>query len=154
MALMRKQIIDVENTLRNSLRKKMENYCPEPAIMPFHTRLLGKNRMALFSFIHSLNTNFGVTIFEPIAQSLALSNFKSALTQQSTGTLISENAQRIIQDIIDGLTAANRRPCKTEEVEALREVCQTGSMKTIKPTLADLWLVNQENEIFLFDIKT
>ncbi|KAA6321048.1 hypothetical protein EZS27_029251 [termite gut metagenome] len=144
MALMRQQIIiDVENTLRNSLRKKMESYRPEPAIMPFHTRLLGKNRMALFSFIHSLNTNFGITIFEPVAKSLALSKFKSALTQQFTGTLISENAQRIIQDIIDGLTAANRQPCKIKEIEAIKEVCQTGLMKTIKPTLADLWLVNQ-----------
>lgn len=35
--------------------------------MPFHTRLLGKDRMALFSFIHSLNTNFGTSIFEPVA---------------------------------------------------------------------------------------
>ena len=27
--------------------------------MPFHTRLLGKDRLALYSFIHSLNTNKG-----------------------------------------------------------------------------------------------
>nr|WP_255422652.1 TdeIII family type II restriction endonuclease [Treponema sp. Marseille-Q4130] len=30
------------------------HYNPEPAVMLFHTRLLGKDRMALFSFIHSL----------------------------------------------------------------------------------------------------
>nr|WP_197702009.1 TdeIII family type II restriction endonuclease [Candidatus Endomicrobium trichonymphae] len=45
--------------------------------MPFHTRLLGKDRMALFSFIHSLNTNFGTAVFEPVAlDELAKSNFK------------------------------------------------------------------------------
>ncbi|MDR0411845.1 MAG: TdeIII family type II restriction endonuclease, partial [Treponema sp.] len=27
--------------------------------MPFHYRLLGRDRMALFSFIQSLNTTFG-----------------------------------------------------------------------------------------------
>ncbi len=32
--------------------------------MPFHYRLLGKDRMALYSFIHSLNTAFGNSIFD------------------------------------------------------------------------------------------
>ena len=33
--------------------------------------------MALFSFIHSLNTHFGTTIFEPVALVLAKKNFKT-----------------------------------------------------------------------------
>ena len=63
---------------RNSLRHKFQNYNPEPAVMPFHTRLLGQDRMALFSFIHSLNTNFGTSIFEPVALALASTKFKEA----------------------------------------------------------------------------
>ena len=59
MALTNQQITEVENVLRTSLRHKFQNYNPEPAVMPFHTRLLGKDRLALYSFIHSLNTNFG-----------------------------------------------------------------------------------------------
>ncbi len=50
MALTQLQIQQVETVLRNSLRYKFQNYKPEPASMPFHTRLLGKDRMALFSF--------------------------------------------------------------------------------------------------------
>lgn len=34
----------IEETLRVSLRNKFEKYNPEPAVMPFHTRLLGKDR--------------------------------------------------------------------------------------------------------------
>lgn len=49
------------------MRNKFENYSPESNSMPFHYRLLGKDRMALFSFIHSLNTTFGTPIFEPVA---------------------------------------------------------------------------------------
>ena len=78
MALSKEQIANIENVLRNSLRHKFKNYNPEPASMPFHTRLLGKDRMALFSFIHSLNTNFGTSIFEPVALALASSSFASA----------------------------------------------------------------------------
>ena len=39
--------------------------------MPFHTRLLGTDRLALYSFIHSLNTNSGTSVFEPVAVALA-----------------------------------------------------------------------------------
>lgn len=48
----------VENTIETALRRKLGSYNPEPSHMPFHTRLLGRDRMAIYSFIHSLNTNF------------------------------------------------------------------------------------------------
>ena len=78
MSLSSRQIKAVEKVLRESLRYKFHHYNPEPASMPFHVRLLGKDRLALFSFIHSLNTNFGTSIFEPVALTLAHSRFKSA----------------------------------------------------------------------------
>ena len=56
-----------KEVIKNSLQDKFRDYAPETKHMPFHTRLLGKDRMALFSFIHSLNTNFGTRIFEPVA---------------------------------------------------------------------------------------
>jgi len=62
MPLSKQQITEIEQVLRDSLRHKFQNYKPEPASMPFHTRLLGKDMLALFSFIHSLNTNFGTSI--------------------------------------------------------------------------------------------
>jgi type II restriction enzyme len=99
MSLNNKQIQNVEAVLINNLRVKIRNYNPEPASMPFHTRLLGKDRMALFSFIHSLNTNFGTSIFEPVALALASTTFKEAKSQVIAGTQISEAAQRVIQDI-------------------------------------------------------
>ena len=46
------QKVNIEKILKESLRNKFQHYNPEPAVMPFHTRLLGKDRMALFSFIH------------------------------------------------------------------------------------------------------
>ena len=110
MALVKEQIKLAEDTIKNSLRNKFNTYNPEPAIMPFHTRLLGKDRLALYSFIHSLNTNFGTTIFEPVAVSLASSRFKVAKLQIKSGTQISTKAQFEIQKIMDELTAANKKP--------------------------------------------
>ncbi len=154
MALTQQQLQQVETVLRSSLRHKFQNYNPEPAVMPFHTRLLGQDRMALFSFIHSLNTNFGTSIFEPVALALASTKFKEAKSQATAGINISESAQRVIQDIMDDLTAATINPVKSNEIEKIREVCQSGKMRTVKPTKVDVWLKSHDDELFLFDIKT
>lgn len=154
MALTQQQIQQVETVLRNSLRHKFQNYNPEPAVMPFHTRLLGQDRMALFSFIHSLNTNFGTSIFEPVAKALALSTFASAESQQTAGNQIASEAHRIIQNIMDSLAIATSSPNKIEEINAIRAVCQTGEMKTVKPTKVDVKLVGHDGTIYLIDIKT
>src|SRR4030042_2554358 len=103
MALTEQQIANVAPVLKTGLRHKFQNYNPEPASMPFHTRLLGKDRLALYSFIHSLNTNFGTSIFEPVASILAKKNFKSVKTHVIAGNKISSEAQLAIQKIIDGL---------------------------------------------------
>ncbi|GAG93797.1 unnamed protein product, partial [marine sediment metagenome] len=90
MGLSKEQTSNIEQVLKTSLRRKFESYNPEPASMPFHTRLLGKDRLALYSFIHSLSTNFGTAIFEPVAVIIAKNNFKNAKAHTKSGQLISE----------------------------------------------------------------
>ena len=144
----------VQETLKNSLRHKFQNYNPEPASMPFHTRLLGKGRLALYSFIHSLNTNFGTSIFEPVALALATTSFASAASQQRAGNQISSAAHSVIQNIMDNLATANTSPNKTEEINAIRAVCNQGEMKNVKLTKIDIKLVAHDGTIYLFDLKT
>ena len=154
MALSRKQIELIEETISTSLRNRFEKYNPEPAVMPFHTRLLGKDRLALYSFIHSLNTNFGTTIFEPVAIALAKHYFIKAEKHVIVGDKISTAAQFEIQKIMDELTAATIQPNKTKEIETIRKVCQEGEMRTVKPTMIDVFLESVYGELYLFDIKT
>lgn len=44
----------IKSLLFKVLRQKFNSYKPETSYMPFHTRLLGKDRMALF---HTILTN-------------------------------------------------------------------------------------------------
>jgi len=120
MGLSKEQIKNIEEVLRKSLRYKFQSYKPESDFMPFHTRLLGKDRMALFSFIQSLNTNFGTSIFEPVALVLAKNNFKTAKSKVTAGEFISEGAQFEIQKIMDNLITASSVPSKTKEIEAIK----------------------------------
>lgn len=145
---------EVSNVLKSALRRKFENHNPEPNNMPFHTRLLGKDRMALFSFIHSLNTNFGTSIFEPVALKIASNNFKEAKSQFVSGTKMSSKSVGVISEIMNGLVAANLEPNKLEEIEAIRKVCQKGESIQVKPTKVDVYLLSNKNEIYLFDLKT
>ena len=73
MALAKRQVQLIEKIIQDSLRNKLEKHNLEPAAMPFHTRLLGKDQLALYSFIHSLNTDFGASILETVAVGLASS---------------------------------------------------------------------------------
>ena len=153
MLLTSKQISNIEQTIRDSLRKKFQSYNPETKNMPFHYRLLGRDRMALFSFIHSLNTTFGTSIFEPVAETLAGKNFVKAEKQYIVGNEISESAQKEIQHIINGLTVGNT-PDRADEVEKIRKVCTKGKINKLKTVKVDLFLEKSDGTVHLFDLKT
>ena len=153
MSLSKEQIESVEATIKDSLRSKFQNYKPESKYMPFHHRLLGTDRMALYSFIHSLNTAFGTSIFEPVAEILAGTRFAKAQSQYVVGNKISEVAENEISRIIADLTMG-KMPDKHEEIEKIRDVCQKGRMIALKPGKVDLCLQNYDGSMFLFDLKT
>ena len=145
----------IKEKIKECIRAKFQSYKkPETDNMPFHYRLLGKDRMALFSFIQSLNTTFGISIYEPVAIVLARERFKVVETQVRPFNKISSEAHQQIQTIMSELTIANREPNKPTEIEEIREVCQKGILNQIRLTKVDIWLENHEGELFLFDLKT
>ena len=146
----KENIIDV---IKNCLRNKFQNYKPESNNMPFHHRLLGQDRMALFSFIHSLNTTFGTSIFEPVAETLASLNFTLVQKQYVVGDTISEQAQTEIQRIMNELTIGNS-PNKVDEIARIRKVCTKGTMNKLKTVKVDLFVKSNDGNVHLFDLKT
>jgi hypothetical protein len=153
MPISKEQIRMIENTIKDSLQKKFQTYRPETKNMPFHYRLLGHDRMALFSFIHSLNTTFGTSMFEPVAETLASTNFKFAKKQFVVGDQISEKAQSEIQRIINDLTVGGN-PDKFKEIERIRDVCKKGSMNKLRTVKVDLFVQSHDGTAHLFDLKT
>jgi type II restriction enzyme len=101
-----------------------------------------------------LNTNIGTSFFEPVAVVLAKDRFQSAESQQTAGLIISSAAHLVIQRIMDDLTTAGREPNKLQEIAEIRAVCQSGTMRKVKPTKVDLKLLTSSGEVYLIDIKT
>ena len=145
--------LEITDTIKTCLRNKFQKYNPKGVHKPFHFRLLGKDRMELFAFIHSLNTTFGTSIFEPVAAKLALRKFSLIHRQYNVGNKISESAQREIQTIIDHLSVGEDVN-KPAEIERIRKVCQKGKINHIETVNADLYLKHKNNDIYLFDLKT
>ncbi len=145
---------EVQSVIEESIRQKLEKYKLETKQMPFHYRLLGKDRMALYSFIQSLNTTFGVSIYEPVAIAIASSRFKQAKSQVRPYHLISQQAQREIQNIIDQLSAGIGDVNKQANLKTIRAVSQLGEFQNVKLTKADIWLQAYDDSVYLIDLKT
>ncbi len=154
MSLSHEKKSQVKEVLKTSIAKKFETYHPETENMPFHYRLLGKDRMALFSFIQSLNTTFGTSIYEPVAIELAKDVFRQVEIQAKPPNHISAEAQRVIQDIINNISTAKSDPDKETELRRIRQVCQAGPLQEVKLTKIDIRLVSTGGELYLIDMKT
>jgi len=95
MALSNHQRDQIANLLTEKIRRKLSDHTPETNNMPFHVRLLGLDRIALFSFIQSINTTLGTSIFEQAAVIVASLRFKRAVNQyKDFNNTISENARQ------------------------------------------------------------
>lgn len=155
MPLTQQQTVEIENILKYQIRRKLDDYSPETKNMPFHTRLLGDDRMALFSFIQSINTTLGTSVFEQIAAIIARPHFRKAINQyKEFNHTISSDAQSVIQQIIDDLQAMRYRPDKQKEIDLILSVAQKGLIKTIKRPRIDLYLEDYDGTEYYFDLKT
>lgn len=152
MALTNEQREEIQNVISNCLRNKFKNYVPQNNYMPFHFRLLGKDRMALYSFMQSLLTTFGTSIFEPVSAALAQTKFARVETQYVVGNTIYSQCQQCVQTIINELTI-QAKPNKINELSRLNNSLR-GDINSLKPMKVDLFLETETGEQYLFDLKT
>lgn len=152
--LTNEQISVIETTIKTCLRAKFQNYNPESSNMPFHYRLLGKDRLALYSFIHSLNTSFGTAIFEPVAKVIGETKFENVIIKYNPGKWISEGSQIVIQRIIDDIANGQEEVDKRKEIELIRSSVKNGTPKKTKTVKADIFLKDSDGSVHLFDLKT
>ena len=144
----------VEQAIKQAIRRKLETYSPEPSDKPFHVRLLGRDRMALFTFIHSLNTTFGTSIYEPVAKEIAKSRFDEVELQAKAPNQMTTNMRSMVDEIVRKLEAADSEPNWQSHERDLRSVLDTNS-KPVKVRLSKIdILLQKDNRLYLVDIKT
>jgi len=153
MALNRKICKEIRKLLINIVRTKLRDYKPETDHMPFHFRLLGRDRYAMFSFIQSVNTTFGISIWEQVAVILAKSaGFQAERQYDLLGSIDSET-ERLIQNIHYELRAGMRQVDKLKEIELIRKSIKKGTPKKDPDSRVDLFVKIGDEENY-FDITS
>jgi len=153
MRLSRKTRQEIAELLTTTMREKLRTYQPETIHTPFHHRLLGKDRYAMFSFIQSMNTTFGISIWEQVAVVLAKAAGNHAERKHRLLGEIDENTEKLIRDVHYRLRKGEIPASKRDEVERIRKVIQKGQAKIDPDSVVDL-LVNIKNEENYFDITS
>lgn len=143
----------IKEKIKDCIRVKFKSHRSKTIKKPFHDLLLGKDRMALYSFIHSLNTTLGI-FYEHVAIALARDRFKAVESQVQLDQEISSEAHQQIETIMHELSIKERKPNRSVEVEEIRRVCKTETLTQVEQTQVDIRLEDQKGELFLIDLKT
>lgn len=155
MALTQQQQKEIKTYLVSKIREKLVGYNPETNSMPFHFRLLGKDRMALFSFIQSVNTTLGTSIFEQVGKIIAEPNSKRAIGQyREFNGYISSEAVLKIDSIMRELRSASRKPNKEQETEEILSIANKGNMGRKINKRVDLFVEAKDGTEHYYEIKT
>jgi len=123
--------------------------------MPFHHRLLGKDRYAMFSFIHSMNTTFGMSIFEPVAVILAENAGNYAEKQHKLLGKIDDETEEAIRKIHHQLRKGDIDASKIGEIEQVRKTIKRGKPEADPDSTVDLLvkIKSVENYIDIISAK-
>ncbi|MCD6473245.1 TdeIII family type II restriction endonuclease [Candidatus Aerophobetes bacterium] len=153
MSLSKKTKDEIANLLKTIVREKLIKYEPETLHMPFHYRLLGKDRYAMFSFIQSMNTTFGMSIWEQVAVILAKGAGHYAERQYKLLGGIDSDTERLISQIHYKLRKGEITANKMAEIKQIREKIKKGERKVDPDSVVDLFVKIKDEENY-FDITS
>ena len=152
MALSNDQIKTIKELLQQKINDKLKNYARETSSMPFLAKLMQDNeKVASYSFIQSLLTTLGMSIYEEVAKIIAEKNFDIAKTGFDVEGEISEEENNLISKILQEIKNKTRTANKENEIlEILKCKSKTGRKIKVR---ADLFL-KKGNEEYYIEIKT
>ncbi len=136
-----------------TVREKLTTYRPETMHMPFHHRLLGKDRYAMFSFIHSMNTTFGMSVWEQVAVVLAEGAGNHAERQYKLLGEIDKQTENLIIGLHYKLRKSEITVNKTNEVKQIKKEIKKGQAKFDPDSTVDLFTKIRSTENY-FDITS
>ncbi|MEO0075909.1 MAG: TdeIII family type II restriction endonuclease [candidate division WOR-3 bacterium] len=153
MSLTKKTKDNIFNLVVNSVREKLRTYQPETNYMPFHHRLLGKDRYAMFSFIQSMNTTFGMSMWEQVAVVLAEGAGNYAERQFKLLGEIDKTTETLLRELHYKLRKNEMITNKEKEINTIRKSIKQGEAKVDIDSIVDLFVKVKDTEN-LFDITS
>lgn len=152
MSLNKNQVKDIKSLLKEKIRNKLKDYSRESTSMPFLVSLIqDKEKVASYSFIHSVATMLGMSIYEQVAKIVAREKFDVSETSYDVEGFISDEQNKVISKILQEIKNGSRKANKVKEIKEI--LSAKGKEKIKLKVRADLYLKKGDKEFFI-EIKT
>ncbi len=136
------------------MENKLRKYGRETTSMPFLARLIQDNeKIAAYSFIHSLATTLGMSIYEEVSIIIASENSQECFRNYGVGGVISTFQKSVIANIITELRNGNRQANIRKETEEVLEASAESGVFQKSGNIADFYMKKNNVENY-FEIKT
>ena len=154
MSLSENQKQKIGTLLSSKLDEKLKKYARESPSMPFLVRLMqDRERIAAYSFIHSLATTLGMSIYEDVSRIISEEHSEECFTKYDLGGVISEDQKAVISNILRELRNRERE-CNIEmEVEEVLDADPRDGKVQREGRIADFYMLRDGTEHY-FEIKT
>ena len=154
MGLSEDQRRNIADLLSDKLEEKLRRYTRESASMPFLVRLMqNREQIAAYSFIHSLATTLGMSIYEEVSKIISEEHSEECFTKYDLGGVISEDQKTVIGNILRELRNSERECNIDKEIaEVLGADPRDGKVQK-EGRITDFYMLRDGMEQY-FEIKT
>ena len=142
----------IEKLLRSKILSKISTYDPKAEAKPFYIRLFGKERLTIYSFLHSVITMLGSSVFEEIGVILLSENSTHVEKGYMLKGELSTDALIAADRIITELSRKQRVADISEETKLIRAVAMGAPAREYTMKI-DLYFVRDGVEN-LIEMKT
>jgi hypothetical protein len=154
MALSNNQKQKIKELLSEKIENKLKSYGRETTSMPFLARLIQDNeKIAAYSFIHSMATTLGMSIYEDVSVIIASETADETFRNYGVGGAISDPQRAVISNIVKGLRNGERTAETDKEVKEVLEASAENGEFQKSGNIADFYM-NKDGEEYYFEIKT
>lgn len=154
MPLTKQQGKEIEELISSKIDSKLKTYGRETYSMPFLARIIqDSEKIAAYSFIHSLSTSLGMSLYEEVSVIIAKPHCEECFRNYGVGGVISQDQKRVIGAIIRELRNKNKKPDIKKEMQAVLKADRKNASSQKSGNIADFYMKRKSKE-FYFEIKT
>ena len=154
MALSDNQKTKITNLLERKIDDKLKRYARESSSMPFLARLIqDSEKVASYSFIHSIATTLGMSIYEDVSKIIAEETADECFTKYDIGGVLSKEQKSVINDIVRKLRNKEEEVDHDKEVSLVLNASPKDGTVQNEGRIADFYMFRDGIEYY-FEIKT
>ncbi len=154
MPLSTQQKQEILNLLNDTLKNKLKKYKRESSYMPFLSKLIqDEEKVAAYSFIHSISTSLGMSIYEEVSKIIAKPSAQEVERNVNVGGTLSATQKQVIGKIVNELREGERSVNHQQETKEVLEANNSNGKSQKDNRIADFYMKRNDKEYY-FEIKT